>query len=81
MSDDAKKTELLYRQLFHQSNDGFVIHQIGEAGPEKTLDVSNGTLDMLGYTREEFLALPPLDSQDDTGDSRNGDRGAQCVFE
>ena len=65
MSDDAKKTELLYRQLFHQSNDGFVIHQIGEAGPEKTLDVSNGTLDMLGYTREEFLALPPLDSQDE----------------
>ena len=65
MSDESRKSELLYRQLFHQSNDGFVIHKIGESGPVKTLDVSKGTLDMLGYTREEFLALPPLDSQDE----------------
>lgn len=58
LSEDAlRASEERYRSLFEYSNDAIFIHD----DKRNMLDVNRQALEMLGYTREELLALPTID--------------------
>jgi len=48
-----KENEEKYRNLFHHSNDGIIIHDL----QGKILDINQRVLDQFGYTRKEILSL------------------------
>jgi PAS domain S-box-containing protein len=55
-SEEALRlSEEQFRRLFEQSNDAIVIHQLG-----RIIDVNQRTCEMLGYSREQLLALSVL---------------------
>ena len=55
-------SEMKFRSYFEGSSQGIFVHRISATGPEKAVEVNEAILNMLGYTREEFLELNLLDS-------------------
>ncbi len=59
-----RKSEERYRQLFNSANDALYLFAMTEEGlPGDFVDVNDAACRALGYTREELLALSPLDIQ------------------
>lgn len=59
-----RKSEERYRQLFNSANDALYLFAMTEEGlPGDFVDVNDAACRVLGYTREELLALSPLDIQ------------------
>lgn len=57
-----KATEHKYGALFNNTNDGIFLHELAEDGrPGKFVEVNDGACKMTGYSRDELLALTPLD--------------------
>jgi two-component system cell cycle sensor histidine kinase/response regulator CckA len=55
-------SEERYRLLFNRSNDAIFVHGLDDDGrPGKFVEVNDVACERLGYTREELLAMSPLD--------------------
>jgi PAS domain S-box-containing protein len=64
-----KESEEKFRDIFNNANDGIEIHEVDASGlPGKYIDVNDVGCRMLNYTREELLALSPLDIVSDYHD-------------
>lgn len=60
-----KEKEIKYRQIFNNANDAIYLHAIkGNGMPGKFIEVNDVACEMLGYSREEFLNMTPLDIDD-----------------
>ncbi|MFW9914693.1 MAG: PAS domain S-box protein, partial [Candidatus Thorarchaeota archaeon] len=55
--ETLRESEERYRSLFHFSNDGIFIHDL----EGKIIDMNQKALEMLGYSRDELLALTIAD--------------------
>lgn len=56
-----RQSEHRFRQILEASADAIFLHDLGPEGPRRFLDVSPSACALLGYTREELLALSPQD--------------------
>lgn len=57
-----QESEERFRQLFQGGNDAIFVHHImPDGGPGKFIEVNNLACERLGFTREEFLNMSPLD--------------------
>ncbi|MDO5836602.1 MAG: PAS domain S-box protein, partial [Methanobacterium sp.] len=56
-----KESEEKFREVFNNANDMVTLNIMHPEGPGKFMEVNRTTLETLGYTREEFLELTPLD--------------------
>jgi PAS domain S-box-containing protein len=58
-----KTSESRYRLLLQNANDAVYVHAVTPDVPDRILDVNDKACEMLGYTREEFLAMdiPQID--------------------
>jgi PAS domain S-box-containing protein len=52
-----KTSESTYRLLLQNANDAVYVHAVTPDSPGRFLDVNDKACEMLGYTREEFLAM------------------------
>jgi PAS domain S-box-containing protein len=52
-----KTSESRYRLLLQNANDAVYVHAVTPDLPDRILDVNDKACEMLGYTREEFLAM------------------------
>lgn len=56
------ESEKKYRELFNNANDAVTIHLLSDEGiPGKFIEVNDIACKTLGYSREEFLSMTPLD--------------------
>lgn len=55
-----RNSERFHRMLFNNTNDAVLLHRMVSGEPDKTLEVNDGALRMLGYSRKALLALHPL---------------------
>ena len=64
IESELRKSETKFREIFNNANDAIFIHEFTREGPGKFLDVNERLCTMLGYTREELLALgvPEIDA-------------------
>ena len=65
--DALRESQERYRHLFESVNDPMVTHGMEEGIPGKILEVNSAALEMMGYSREEFQAMTPLDFQESPG--------------
>ena len=58
-----KTSESTYRLLLQNANDAIYVHAVTPDAPGRFFDVNDKACEMLGYTREEFLAMdiPQID--------------------
>ena len=57
-----EESEAKFREIFESANDAIHIHELREDGlPGRFIEVNAVACKMLGYSREEFLAMTPLD--------------------
>ncbi len=58
-----KTSESTYRLLLQNANDAIYVHAVTPDSPGRFFDVNDKACEMLGYTREEFLAMdiPQID--------------------
>lgn len=57
-----EESEAKFREIFDSANDAIHIHELREDGlPGHFIEVNAVACRMLGYSREEFLAMTPLD--------------------
>ncbi|MGD0080108.1 MAG: PAS domain S-box protein [Methanoregula sp.] len=64
IEDELRKSETKFREIFNSANDAVFIHELSPEGPGKFLDVNDQLCTLLGYTREEMLAMsiPDIDA-------------------
>ncbi|MEE9150490.1 MAG: PAS domain S-box protein, partial [Thermoplasmata archaeon] len=53
MEESLRESEEKYRNLFHESNDAIIIHDL----KGKIMDVNQRVLDLFGFSKKEILAL------------------------
>ncbi|HWQ66856.1 MAG TPA: PAS domain S-box protein [Methanospirillum sp.] len=59
---ELKESEERFRTLFHNANDGIVLHRITDTGvPDRYIEVNESYCQMLGYSRAEMLQMSPKD--------------------
>jgi len=81
-AERLRQSEIRFRQLFEQCNDGVIIHRAGQI-----LEVNHRTCEMLGYTKQELLSMsiPELHAKENRIESRQRlifiQSGAPMVFE
>jgi len=70
IESELRKSETKFREIFNSANDAVFIHEISPDGPGKFLDVNDHLCTMLGYSREELLAMsiPDIDAPDQVVD-------------
>ena len=74
-----RESEWRYRLLFDGSNDAVFVHGIDQSGlPSNFIEVNEVACRRLGYTREEFLNMSPLDIGPD-GDVDAPARGRELL--
>jgi PAS domain S-box-containing protein len=56
-----RDSELLFREVFDNANDAVFLVERARDGPGKYRLVNNTAVRMLGYSKEEFLAMSPRD--------------------
>ncbi|MCQ8894266.1 MAG: PAS domain S-box protein [Methanolinea sp.] len=57
-----EESEAKFREIFNSANDAIHIHELREDGlPGRFSEVNAVACEMLGYSREEFLGMTPLD--------------------
>jgi len=61
MEAALKESEEKFREVFNNANDMISLNLMLEDGPGEFMEVNRVGLKMLGYTREEFLELSPMD--------------------
>lgn len=61
LAEENIRSERRYQQLFDSNNDALFVVEISDGDPGKFLDVNQAMCQRLGYSREELLALGPLD--------------------
>ncbi|MBN1167803.1 MAG: PAS domain S-box protein [Methanospirillaceae archaeon] len=60
--EELRENEQKLKDIFNNANDGIFIHEIGKDGsPGRFTEVNDSACQMYGFTREEFLAMTPLD--------------------
>ncbi len=60
--DESRENEEKYRQLFENANDAIYLNEILPDGSHgKFLEVNRVACQRMGYTRDEFLKMTPLD--------------------
>ncbi len=57
IGNSLEESENLFQEYFNRSAAGISAHLITDKGPERAVHVNDALLNMLGYTREEFLGL------------------------
>jgi PAS domain S-box-containing protein len=64
IENELRKSETKFREIFNSANDAIFIHEFEPGGPGKFLDVNEQFCTMLGYSREEMLAMsvPEIDA-------------------
>ncbi|HDS63441.1 MAG TPA: PAS domain S-box protein [Methanofollis liminatans] len=62
--EGLRESEEKYRILFNNLDDAIFLHLIGNGLPGRIIEVNDTTCARLGYTREELLALTPLQIND-----------------
>lgn len=62
--EDLRESEEKYRVLFNNLDDAIFLHLIEDGLPGRIIEVNDTTCARLGYTREELLALTPLQIND-----------------
>ena len=55
------ESEKLFREVFNNANDAIFLHEVNPEGPGKYIQVNDVAIRWLGYTRDEFLTMPPHD--------------------
>lgn len=84
---DLARREAFYRALLDGIDDGAWIHEIGpDNRPGPLMEVNRAACDLLGYTREELMALDPRDlmppeEYDRLGDIRKRMAAGSVMFE
>ncbi|MEW6182086.1 MAG: PAS domain S-box protein [Bacillota bacterium] len=65
-ADEAlKASEEKFRNLFHNASDAIILHLLTEEDmPGRIIEVNDAMCRRLGYSREELLAMTPLDVDD-----------------
>ena len=59
------RSEELFQELFYRANDAIYLHEITETGlPGRFIEVNRAACERLGYTREELLAMTPMEIDD-----------------
>ncbi len=62
---ELKAREKKFREIFHNANDAMYLHTLTDDGmPDRFIEVNDVACEMLGYTREEFLEMSPMDIDD-----------------
>jgi PAS domain S-box-containing protein len=56
-----RESELLFREVFNNANDAVFLLERTPEGPGKYLIVNDRAVQMLGYSKEEFLEMSPRD--------------------
>ncbi|HCC46792.1 MAG TPA: hybrid sensor histidine kinase/response regulator [Elusimicrobia bacterium] len=80
MAEELCEKEAMYRALIENSNDAVFFHGLEPGGrPTKFIEVSKVACERLGYSREELLALTPMDI--DSGDMAEERRTALAELE
>ncbi len=60
--DDLISSENKFRELFNNANDAIYLWELGEDGmPGRCIEVNDIACRMLGYTKDELLAMTPRD--------------------
>ena len=63
---ELKESEEKYRQIFDNANDAIYLSRVTEEGlPGEFIEVNDVACEMLGYSRDEFLSMSPLDIHGD----------------
>jgi PAS domain S-box-containing protein len=62
--EHLRESEEKYRVLFNNIDDAVFLHLIEDGLPGRIIEVNDTTCARLGYTREELLALTPLEIND-----------------
>ncbi|ADJ25469.1 PAS/PAC sensor signal transduction histidine kinase [Dehalogenimonas lykanthroporepellens BL-DC-9] len=57
---ELRRSEEKYRQLFNSINDAIYFHEIGDDGRGRFIEVNEGATRLMGYNRDEFLAMSPV---------------------
>jgi PAS domain S-box-containing protein len=58
---ELRENEERFRLLVHQASDGIYVHELGEDLAGRILEVNDSICRMLGYSREEMLAMDVSD--------------------
>jgi len=61
METALKESEEKFREVFNNAHDMITLNIMHPDGPGKFIEVNQAGLDTLGYTREEFLEMSPMD--------------------
>ena len=59
--DALNESELLFREVFNNANDSVFLLERTPQGPGKYLLVNDKAVQMLGYSKEEFMKMSPRD--------------------
>ena len=59
--EDLRDSEMLFREIFDKANDAIFLVETSPDGPGKHSLVNERATRILGYSREEFLAMSPRD--------------------
>jgi PAS domain S-box-containing protein len=86
-AESLRKSEQRYSLLFNNSNDAVFVHRIDKERFGNFIEINDVACTRLGYTREEFLKMSPVDI--DAGGMDEARRRAlkvltetgQCIFE
>ena len=73
MERELRKREKKFRTIFNNANDALYLHEVNDDGSYgHFLEVNETACEMLGYSREEFLRMTPLeiDAEDKTDEAQ-----------